>query len=1191
MKRLRFLSLFFLFGLFAALVTLARPHSAFAATCSIGSDTLIDQAYVDTNSCTAIDIVANVSTTWLGVVDLGGGTVTVHAGSTMTLGRSSQVFLGATDDLVVQSGASINSTAQDPSGIRISARNVTIDGQMTASNLGCQIAEPFGGDGYGVNVSSGECEYRAGGFGTGGGGGGGGGRGGSHAGRSGGTSGGGAAGTVVYGDSVVPLFMGSGGGTGYYFSAFGGAGGGVIGVTSTGILTVNGSISADGQNGGYDGSYNGGGGGAGGSILIHANTLAGSGSIHANGGSGNHGGGGGSGGRVAVYYSALSGFSLSSVLASLGAGGIGGAFGDGLDGESGTVFILDRLVDDQHGALTINSGFDFPSGTSYARDQIVIGNGAYLRCQSATALTVSSTNWLVFDHVRWECSSDINHVTIGSLAGLSTTSTDFSFSAATTVTIAVPTWTNVSTTLQVTRSGSNTIFDIPSDLVLRNFTYTGSDQGIYSANGGYAIFPDAIGITMVSSTIDTNVSSTLAFLAIDTLSSWKAIGKGCRGGATYNDDGYGPDLTTGMCVQSTSGYGHPALGCCGGAGGGAAHGGSGAAGTVATVQNTTYDDESFPVLVGSGGGGGFGSSFPGSAGGGRIRLVVLGDLTVEGAMRADAADAVPYSGPWGGGGGGSGGTVNLSIAGNLDGSGSITAKGGAASSGGQPAGGGGGGRVAIAASRINFSGTSSTDGGFGAGGSGGVGSIYRLQLNQSPLTPTGLAPSSLVSGSSTSTNTPRFSFSVSDPDVSDTLQYRIQIDNNSDFSSPIVEYTSALGAQGSRSFQVGQALSGGTYTHGSSGQTLPDGSYYWRIQTVDPLAETSSYATANSGAIAFVIDTVARSIQFSVPSVSVSEPITTASVLLVLDTTHFEPVTVSYTVSGTASSGSDYTSLSSGVVTIPAGQTTTSIPFAIIDDGDREPNETIVLTLSSPTSAVLGANDTYTYTILDNDTPTAPAQTGGGASTGVPGSGGQGTGSPGHVGTLAPQEGSNPSSPGSSNPTPSSDDQPLPSSIPPAVRTELSQDARAFGVSLDERTALRLGQFLNEGSNDLTRRLGSGERRAMMRDLLDTLNRAPSIADLERLASGQIPLSRNLAEERLQLPRVRQTFRSMYGHDPNFQNPEENLAWNTLMYRIRFPRDLARERQGITEFRQLFQRTPEDPFQWAVVRVMGYVNN
>ena len=54
-----------------------------------------------------------------------------------------------------------------------------------------------------------------------------------------------------------------------------------------------------------------------------------------------------------------------------------------------------------------------------------------------------------------------------------------------------------------------------------------------------------------------------------------------------------------------------------------------------------------------------------------------------------------------------------------------------------------------------------------------------------------------------------------------------------------------------------------------------------------------------------------------------------------------------------------------------AGSTSGTITIAgIIDDSTTEGNETVILTLSSPNNAILGVI-TFTYTIGDNDTPTA----------------------------------------------------------------------------------------------------------------------------------------------------------------------------------------------------------------------------
>lgn len=75
-----------------------------------------------------------------------------------------------------------------------------------------------------------------------------------------------------------------------------------------------------------------------------------------------------------------------------------------------------------------------------------------------------------------------------------------------------------------------------------------------------------------------------------------------------------------------------------------------------------------------------------------------------------------------------------------------------------------------------------------------------------------------------------------------------------------------------------------------------------------------------------------------------------------------------YTVTGTATGGGfDYT-LADGTITIPSGSTTANITAAITNDSEVELSETIIITLSSPSNSVLGANTIHTYTITDNDT-------------------------------------------------------------------------------------------------------------------------------------------------------------------------------------------------------------------------------
>ena len=109
-------------------------------------------------------------------------------------------------------------------------------------------------------------------------------------------------------------------------------------------------------------------------------------------------------------------------------------------------------------------------------------------------------------------------------------------------------------------------------------------------------------------------------------------------------------------------------------------------------------------------------------------------------------------------------------------------------------------------------------------------------------------------------------------------------------------------------------------------------------------------------------------VDFSSSSSSGVESITSAGITLDLSAVSAQNVTVNYAVTGTATgSGADYT-LSSGTATINAGETTGTITIgSIVNDSINEANETVIVTLSSPSNATLGSDDVHTYTITDDD--------------------------------------------------------------------------------------------------------------------------------------------------------------------------------------------------------------------------------
>lgn len=81
---------------------------------------------------------------------------------------------------------------------------------------------------------------------------------------------------------------------------------------------------------------------------------------------------------------------------------------------------------------------------------------------------------------------------------------------------------------------------------------------------------------------------------------------------------------------------------------------------------------------------------------------------------------------------------------------------------------------------------------------------------------------------------------------------------------------------------------------------------------------------------------------------------------------------ITYTITGNATSGSDFTT-TIGTVTILAGQTTADITLDVIEDSDIEGSETVTITLDSATSAdpkvVLGGSVTADVEITDDDSP------------------------------------------------------------------------------------------------------------------------------------------------------------------------------------------------------------------------------
>jgi YD repeat-containing protein len=79
------------------------------------------------------------------------------------------------------------------------------------------------------------------------------------------------------------------------------------------------------------------------------------------------------------------------------------------------------------------------------------------------------------------------------------------------------------------------------------------------------------------------------------------------------------------------------------------------------------------------------------------------------------------------------------------------------------------------------------------------------------------------------------------------------------------------------------------------------------------------------------------------------------------------PLAVSYALTGTAISGTDYATLS-GSLTIPAGSASQTVTVTPTDDAAVEGNETIILSLSNSAAYTISAPASAIVSVLDNDT-------------------------------------------------------------------------------------------------------------------------------------------------------------------------------------------------------------------------------
>lgn len=128
-----------------------------------------------------------------------------------------------------------------------------------------------------------------------------------------------------------------------------------------------------------------------------------------------------------------------------------------------------------------------------------------------------------------------------------------------------------------------------------------------------------------------------------------------------------------------------------------------------------------------------------------------------------------------------------------------------------------------------------------------------IATNEPPASPENLGPAEMTDGTLEAREQPSLSFTLSDED-SESVGYRIQFSNTTDFSNIILDYTAQQGPSGDFTYTVGDTEEQAIYTVGSEGMFLENGPYFWRVRGIDMEGLTSEWVNAGAeGGVAFVV--------------------------------------------------------------------------------------------------------------------------------------------------------------------------------------------------------------------------------------------------------------------------------------------------------------------------------------------------
>lgn len=482
--------------------------------------------------------------------------------------------------------------------------------------------------------------------------------------------------TYPYGDAAEPTTAGSSGGSSGYGSG-GKSGGGVVRIVATGAVTIDGTVSANGVNAGGSEDQP----GSGGSVWISCQSLAGGGTITANGGNGYKLAAVTSrkmlpagGGRIAVDYDTVA--QAAADVTGLKIAASSGVFQDACTTHAGADAYAPN---NQAGEGTLH----FTDATLV--DQL-IGKGLSGEISGLTEYTYDGDLDFSYGYVRFAEDGVKVHVKGDLALSGADARLDIGGSVLTNVCIG-PVLYAGAVASSLTVDGDLSLEGV-SCLDIRAASLSGDPVGATVTVGGTMSVGSGC---FVYARSDIFLPSSPRFhvgnLTVAEGGTMTAFAAGGRGGLTGGGCSYRgvPGIPRG---SASDGSGR----------GAGSHGGQGACEDLSSANaSAPYDDEVWPVYPGSGGSNANNQWHTGGRGGGVISVVATnGTIRIDGTLNADGEGGNLVSNN--NGGGGAGGTILLSAARVFSGAtGVLTAKGGTSNHGSKNTHAycGGGGRISI----------------------------------------------------------------------------------------------------------------------------------------------------------------------------------------------------------------------------------------------------------------------------------------------------------------------------------------------------------------------------------------------------------------------------------------------------------------------------------------------------------------